>query len=230
MKTISLKGNGLIKVWSSFIDIDVPHLEEKFTYHLPLLPSANYMDAARKVDSRKLHMPTTAQFISLIDLVMQNPEQENCFEILSKFNNFHLWTSTEIITFKNGSLVYDNVDGSMPRYSASLLRLFDERDERVRLVSSFPRMKKMPIKEFLRSPYIVAQIGENMLESAERVISACNPNEAYFDISINSLEDEHRVTSLRNLGMFALDNKDPISNNATGYFIGIVPNKIIKRS
>jgi len=176
MVITNLKG-GQIKTGRT--ELDVSHLGRTLTYLLPLIGPDYYKNAMGKIDSQGLYRPTTAEVLSLIDLALQNQEEQHCAEILDKFRKNYLWTATESLSFSEGVLVYDNIDGKMPQTSKGLLELLNAKDKRVRLVSPGFKTGIMPISEFLMNSYTIAQAGEGMIETAERIAKACNKSRAY---------------------------------------------------
>ena len=177
MKVTNLKGKGKLRVGRT--ELDVPHLGKKLTFVLPLIGPNYHETAMDKIDSQGLYRPTTAQVLSLVDLALQNKEEPYCTEILKRFKEDYLWTATESLSFENGVLVYDDIKGKMPQTSKGLLGLVDKKDERARLVNPGFKTGIMPISEFLKNPYAIAQIGENMIETAERIAKAFNKKEAF---------------------------------------------------
>ena len=177
MEVHNLKGNGKLRIGRT--ELDVPYLGKTLTFMLPLIGPDYHKNAMTQIDSQKLYRPTTAEVLSLVDLALQNKKEPYCAEILRRFKEDYLWTATESLSFKDGILVYDNIEGKMPQTSEGLLGLVNEKDERVRLVNPGFRTGYISISEFLKNPYAIAQIGENMIETAERVAKAFNKKEAF---------------------------------------------------
>ena len=167
MKVTKLKGNGQLRIGRT--ELDVPHLGKTLTFIIPLIGPDYHKDAMAEIDSQGLYRPTSAEVFSLVDLALQNKNEPYCAEILRRFKENYLWTATESLSFKDGILVYDNIEGKMPQTSEGLLGLVNEKDERVRLVNPGFRTGYISISEFLKNPYAIAQIGENMMETAERI-------------------------------------------------------------
>ncbi len=149
-----------------------------------------------KIDSQDLYRPTTAETLSLVDLALQNPDEQYCAKILKRFKNNYLWTGTESLSFSEGVLVYDNIDGKMPQTSKGLLDLVNAKDERVRLVHSEFERGYMSISKFLKNPYTIAQIGENMIETAERIAKSISKKGAYVFGLDKSSSDTKRLTAV----------------------------------
>src|SRR3989344_9433318 len=194
MKVTNLKGEGKLRVGRT--ELDVPHLGKKLTFVLPLIGPNYHETAMDKIDSQGLYRPTTAQVLSLVDLALQNKEEPYCTEILKRFKEDYLWTATESLSFENGVLVYDDIKGKMPQTSKGLLELVNKKDERVRLVHPGFETGCMPISKFLKNPYVIAQIGENMMETAERIANAFNKKEAFVYGLDKSDSDVKRLTAV----------------------------------
>jgi len=190
----NLKGNGQLRVGKT--ELDVPHLGKTLTFILPLIGPDYHKNAMAKIDSQGLYRPTTAEVLSLVDLALQNKEEPYCAEILKSYKENYLWTATESLSFPEGVIVYDNIKGKMPQTSKGLLGLIDKKDERARLVNPGFKTGYMPISEFLKNPYTIAQIGENMIETAERVAKAFNKKEAYVRGLSKSDSDAKRLTAV----------------------------------
>jgi len=194
MAVINLNGNGQLRIGRT--ELDVPHLGKILTFMLPLIGPDYHKDVMGEIDSQKLYRPTTAQKLSLVDLAMQNLNEKHCAKISNRFKNNYLWTATESLSFTEGVLVYDNTDGKMPQTSEELLKLRDAKDKRVRFVKPGFEIGVMPILEFLKHPYTIAQVGEDMLETVERVAKACHKKEAYVFGLDKANSDEKRLTAL----------------------------------
>jgi|GEM_PF-2678316 len=176
MEVIELKGNGQLRTGRT--ELDVPHLGKTLTFVLPLIGPNYHRDVMQGIDSQGLYRPTTAQIFSLVDLALQNPDEPHCAEIRNRFKNNYLWTGTETLSFPDGVLVYDNIDGKMPQTSEGLIKLADAGDKRVRLVEPDFETGWMPIPKFLKNPKTIAQVGEEMIPIVERVAKACYKREA----------------------------------------------------
>jgi len=194
MEIITLKGNGQLRTGKT--ELDVPCLDKTLTFILPLIGPNYHENVMGEIDSQKLYRPTTAQTLSLVDLAMQNPKEKHCAEILNRFKNNYLWTATENLTFLEGVLVYDNTDGKMPQTSEELLKLYDAKDKRVRFVKPGFKTGVMPISEFLEHPYTIAQVGEDMFKTAERVAKVCHKKEAYVFGLYKANSDVKRLTAV----------------------------------
>jgi|SRR3989344_1896625 len=174
-------------------ELDVASLNKTFV--LPLIGPNYHKNAMEQVDSQGLYRPTTAQVLSLVDFVLDNKENPYCAKILRRFKRY-LWTGTETTSFKDGAIVYDNIDGKMPSDSKGLIKLLDSGDKRVRLVKPGFESGNMSISKFLKNSYTIAQIGEEMLPVAERIAKAFDKTEAYvFGIDKEDL-DEKRLTAV----------------------------------
>lgn len=148
------------------------------SYTPSLIGPGTHKEIMDKIDSEKLYRPTTAETLCRLDSAFQNSNEPNSAEILSKFRKNYLWTSTEISSFQEGIFVYDNSDGKMPKNKEDLIGLLNSKDKRVRFVCPEFKTGTMSLSEFLANPLTIAQIGENMLEIAERVAKSCNEKEA----------------------------------------------------
>lgn len=177
MAVLTLKGN--VKIRSFDTEIDVPYKGEIITFVRPLLKVYDDYDAVmREIDSQNLLRPTTAQTLSLIDLAKKNEDDDYCKRIFREFNLDSLWTSTESLSLPEGFIVYDNIDGKMPVNRKSLMEKSSAKDEFVRFVPRGFKTGSMPISDFLKHPYIIAQVGEDMLETLERVVKIYNEKTA----------------------------------------------------
>lgn len=194
MAQIELKGNG--KVRTGRTEIDVPHKGEIITFIYPLKGPNYHADIMSQVDSDGLLRPTTAQTFSLVDLAIQNSDEAHCKEVLNRFKNNYLWTATESLSVPAGVIVYDNTDGKMPANSKDLMVKLSAGDKSVRFVPKGFKTGAMPISDFLKHPYTIAQVGEDMLETVERVAKYYHKKEAYV-FGLDSAErDTRRFTAL----------------------------------
>jgi hypothetical protein len=160
------------------VALDVPHLGNPKTFMLPLIGPDTHGNVMSEIDRQNLYRPTTAEVFSLVDLALQNPKEPHCAEILSRFRNNCLWTGTETLSFPDGVIVYDNIDGKMPQTSEELIKLVDAKDKRVRLVKPDLKTDWVAISDFLKNSYTIAQVGEEMIPLVERVAKACHKTEA----------------------------------------------------
>lgn len=95
-----------------------------------------------------------------------------------------------------GVIVYDNRDGKMPSNSKDLMEKLNAGDKSVRFVPKGFRTGSMPISEFLKHPYTIAQVGEDMLETAKRVAEYFHKKDAYvFDLD-SAKSDTRRFSAL----------------------------------
>ena len=194
MAIITLNGNGQIKTGRT--EIDVPHKDGIITFVYPLKGPNYHSNVMSEIDSDSLFRPTTAQTFSLVDLAIQNKNEAHCAEVLNRFKNNYLWTSTESLSVPAGVIVYDNVDGKMPANSKDLLEKLSAGDSSVRFVPKGFKTGAMPISEFLKHPYTIAQVGEDMLETIERVAKYYHKKEAYVFGLDNAVSDTKRFTAL----------------------------------
>lgn len=187
MTIITLKGNGEIRTGRT--EIDAPHKEGTITFVYPMHGPSYHEKVMGEIDSDNLLRPTTAKTFSLLDLAINNPDEAFCSDILNKFKKNYLWSSTESVSFPKGVIVYDNSDGKMPQTSKGLLELIDAKDKRAGLVEPGFEIGVMPISEFLKNPYVIAQVGEDILEVVERVAKNCHKREAHVFALDRSNED-----------------------------------------
>jgi hypothetical protein len=197
METKQLKGEGkmLVEVVETARGIVVPHKNELLTFAFPMVGPGYFKNVMPEVD-KVGKRPTSAQTLSLVDLALQNQDNPYCQELLQRFRNQYFWTGTESTSFKEGVFVYDNVDGKMPSSSAELAKLHLVKDPRVRFVEKGFKTGVMPISEFLKHPYVIAQIGEDMIAVAERVAKKLHNTEAYAYGVNTANKDDHRYTAL----------------------------------
>lgn len=198
MATIELKGNGQLRIGRT--EIDVPHKGGIITSVLPLIGPNYHKDVMGEIDSASLLRPTTAQTLSLLDLAFQNPDDQHCEEILNRFRRDYLRTSTESLSFPEGVIVYDNIDGQMPSTSSELMKLVEAGNKRTRFVKEDFKTGWMSISDFLKHPYTIAQIGEDMIPVAERVAKQLHKKEAYVSGLSRANSDTKRFTALGGYG------------------------------
>jgi hypothetical protein len=208
MATILLKGNGQLR--TGRVALDVPHLGNPKTFMLPLIGPDTHGNVMSEIDRENLYRPTTAEVFSLVNLALRNPKEPHCATIIYRFRNNCLWTATETLSFRDGVIVYDNIDGKMPKTSRGLLQLIEAGDRRVRLLKPDFKTGCMSLVNFLKNPYTIAQVGEEMISVVERVAKACHKTRA----GILSLEkqrldiDANRQTAVcldKNRGSLVLD-------------------------
>ena len=222
MAVTELKGNGQLRTVRT--ELDVPHLSKALTFVLPLIGPSYHRTVMEGIDSQKLYRPTTAEVFSLVDLALQNPEEPHCAEILNRFRKNYLWTGTESLSFPDGVIVYDNIDGKMPQTREGLLKLADAKDNRVRIVKPDFSTDWMPIADFLKSPYTIAQVGEDMIQVVERVAKACHKREAGIWSLGKRASDTNRQTAVYSYwggGRLYLDGYC-LGGDGSGYGSGVL--------
>lgn len=196
MEVIKLKGNGQLRTGRT--EIDVPYLGRIITYVLPLIGPGYHKNVMEQIDSQtpKLLRPTTAQQLSLVDLALQNQDDTHCSAILQRFKENYLWTATEGLSFPEGYIAYDNIDGKMPQTSQELIKMLGVKDQRVRLVNPGFKTGYLPMSEFLKHPVLVAHVGEEMIPIVERVAKKFNRNGGYVFAVDKAGSDTKRLTAV----------------------------------
>jgi len=160
------------------------------------------------IDLKKFSIATTAQLFHYIDLALQNPDDPNSIQILKefkqkkpaqcylwnwleknhnpgyveikrRFSQEHFLSCTESYPCPGGVFVYDNLEGK-PISLKELSELYLINDPHLRFVEPGFETGFIPLADYLKNPYVIAQIGgEEMLDTVERVARACNGREAY---------------------------------------------------
>jgi len=190
MAIITLNG-GTIKTGRT--EIKFPHKDKTITFIYPPKGPGNYEYLMNQIDQEELLRPTTAEILSLIDIVLQNPDEKHCGDILYKLRGCHLWTSTENLYTKEGIFVYDNIDGKIFDNEEELFKKLGK-DNTIRFVSYGFKTGTQSVSDFVRNPYILAQIGEGLQEVVERVTSKLKEM-SYLDIGhISGVEKAERFT------------------------------------
>ena len=194
-KTLNGDGRMLVEVVETPRGIIVHHKNELLTFSYPMIGPGYFKKIMPEVDKIGKR-PTTAQTLSLVDLALQNPDDKYCQELLNRFRNQYFWTGTQSTSFNEGVIVYDNVDGKMPSSSGDLVKLHLVEDPRVRFVKKGFKSGSMPISEFLKHPYVIAQIGEDMIPIAERVAQKLHKTDAYVFGVESASKDVNQYTAL----------------------------------
>ena len=160
-------------------EIYVPHNEELLTFVYLTKGTSTYAEIMEHLTKEKLLMPTTAQLFSLLDLALQDPENFYYSGILNEFNSNFLWTSTENLFLTDGGvMVYDNTSNNMSVSKEDLIERLSSGDKTVRFVPSGFRTGCISLQDFLEHPYLIAQVGEDMLKTVERVAKNYNNTKA----------------------------------------------------
>jgi len=83
--------------------------------------------------------------------------------------------------YSAGTFVINDRDGKISRDRKDLTNLLNEKDPRLGWVKSgLENWKDMSISDLLNHPYFITQVGgEQMLDTAERVLKACHENFAF---------------------------------------------------
>jgi hypothetical protein len=227
MAEFNLNEGGKLRVERA--ELDVPHLRKILTFVLPPF-AGSYEKVMEDINTLGLYLPTTAEVVSLVDIVHKNLSETHCADLFHKLLHGCLLTSTETLAFSKGVLVYDNIDGKMPLSRDGLLDLFSSGDKRVRLVSSgFPghNCKDMHTKEFLKNPYALAQLGDKMNDIAERYSKTGYPKRMFISSDVPTLSenasDVHANTRVwidRSGGSLNIDRW-----SSSGYAVGLKRNE-----
>jgi hypothetical protein len=165
MQTIELTGGGQVREGRT--EVSVPYRDTTFV--MPLVGPNFHGGVMSGIDSQKLLRPTTAQVLALVDIAQQNSDVSVFPNLLERFKEDHLWSATENLSFSEGVLVYDNVDGKMSSDKGALQKLVISGDKRVRFVEPGFETGWMALDDALKNHYTIAQIGEDMLPVFERV-------------------------------------------------------------
>jgi hypothetical protein len=169
MQTKQLNGNGKMLVIAR-TELYAPHLDEVLAFALPMAGNGPYGAVMATINSERLARPTTAQTLSLVDLALKNKDDEHCEDILTKFRNQHFWSATENLWGKEDVVIYDNVDGKMPSDRASLIKRMKAGDKAVRVVPYGFETGSQSVTDFVKNPYVLAQVGNNK-DFAEDVVA-----------------------------------------------------------
>jgi len=195
MEIKQLNGDG--KIVSARTEIYVSHLGKVLAFSLPMAGPNYFKDVMAAIDEDKGLRPTTAQTLSLVDLALQNPDEEHCKDILSKFKSNYFWTATENLWGKEDVIVYDNADGKMPSGRKSLIKRYKDGDKAVRIVSYGFQKERQSVDELLKNPYVIAQVGDkDMLDVVKKVAEGVNKNKSYVWALDSTQKDVKRYTAL----------------------------------
>lgn len=193
MVTTDLKGGQLR---TGRTELDVAHLGGTRTFILPLVGPNYHKDVMGQIDSQKLYRPTTAEVFSLANVALQNSNEPNCAEIVSRFRNNYFWTATENLWVSDGVIVYDNTDGKMPSTRKDLTKRIEAGDKSVRFVPKGFKRDEQSVEELLKNPYLIAQVGgEEMLPIVEQVAKTLK-RKPYVWALDDVTSDTHRFTAL----------------------------------
>jgi len=151
-------------------EIDVPYQDRTITFVYPAKGPGIYQGVMDQVSLDGLLRPTSAQTISLVDSAFQDENEPEFKDVLTKFKNRYLWTSTENLSVpKQGIIVYDNINGKMPSTSKELLEMYEAKVPEVRLVPYGFKTGSQSISDFVKNPYVIAQFGEEQMDLVARV-------------------------------------------------------------
>jgi len=188
MQTKNITGNGKIVVVKN--GIYVSHKGEELTFGFPIIGPDYFSNVMGKIDGEKLSRPTTAQTLCLVDLALKNPDEKHCKDILSKLRNDWFWTSTENLWGEDDVIVYDNVDGKMPSRRKDLIKRYKDGDKAVRIVPYWFKTEIQSMKDLLKNPYVIAQVGDkNMLDVVRRVAEGLGKKDSSL-CTLNPTQDD----------------------------------------
>lgn len=190
---IDLKGNGRIeRLRSKGVDADaiwVPHRGKSipFVFIYDDHRRREYPTKLKELDAFGLVRPTVAQVFSLIDLVLQNQDETDCRDILKHLSDEGFLTTTVCENSDDGTFIYEDYGACCPRHGpphnrnflASMLNGEESRDGNVKSVRLVPRglcgvlrgfkTGEQSLSEFIRNPFVIAMVGEDMIPTVERV-------------------------------------------------------------
>ena len=164
------------------IEMDYRHRDETLTSVYPLAHQGYFQRVMGNITARKLLRPTTAQTFSLIDFALNNPDSQECKDIISIVNYEGLWTATENLWGDKDVIIYDNVDGKMPTDRKSLIKRMKDGDKSVRVAPyQFKSRGSQSISDFVTNPFIIGQVGdgdfaEEVVARVAKRISTLKPN------------------------------------------------------
>jgi hypothetical protein len=142
--------------------LEVPHGKGVVHFARSLEGPGRHSEVMGAIDSQDLLRPTTAQTLSLVRAALQNPEDEYCAEVLSRFSGpgSYLWTGTENLGFPGGAFLYDNVDGERSSISGGqLIEILAAGDSSVRFARKGFKFGELDIEDAVLNDYTVGQIG-----------------------------------------------------------------------
>lgn len=210
MLSKKLNGSGVMTI--SGTDIHVRHLDKILIFDLPMLGPHDF-DII--MESRKTcRWPTTAQMFSLLDVVLENPEEEYCRDIRNR-NRF--FTATENLWGGKDVIVYDDPWGKMPHVRESLIKRHKDGDNAIRIVPYGFKTGVQSVNELLQNPYLIAQIGsKDLLDTvkrvAEKAYTQCKPSIHVRETTKNQY-DVRRCTEIG----FSLNNDSLYLNGDISY-------------
>ena len=90
------------------------------------------------------------------------------------------WTSTKNLWAIGGIIVYDDPEGKMPSEVEPLLKLHKEGNPAVRLVRYGFKTGAHTISDFIKNPFVIAQVGNNdLMERVAQRARSMNSETAY---------------------------------------------------
>lgn len=142
------------------IQMGIPFLNSGDVFELPMYGPGDHAYVMGKIDSDTLLRPTVSQVLSLVDIVLQYPQEPYCEEILKKLKNgYKIWTATQKFLFPGGVFVYDNIDGKLPFDIKYLMELRENGDDRVRIVNEEFKIGEMSVRDSIKNQYTIALVG-----------------------------------------------------------------------
>ncbi len=226
----TLLGDGTIRILGT--EIDVPFGDEIITFKFPIYGPKSKLNGVTIIDDQNLLRPTTAQLLSLFNVAIKNKDDCYCRDIIQKLSENYYWSSTETL-FGEKIIVYDNIDGTMDCNEENLLKLYNQKIPKVRLVEKKELKGKQTLSKIIEDPYVIAQLGGDNL-FVEKIIPTLlenfNLNTESFKVlsnmpksmSLISSEIRHTIIhyspSSKNLHLTG--NIRP--ENKFGYLMGII--------
>ena len=218
--------------------IEVEHLGERLPFYLPLIGPGRHEDIMNGVTTQEFLRPTTAQMFSLVDAALQdemNGGENPYFEgVLDAMREKYVWTATRSLLGSDGLFVYDDVSGSMPKTRDGLIKFLENESGKVRLINPNFKPGCLTLAEFMEHPYLVAQVGEEMLPTVERVAKQIfNENAYLFGRTLGGegrgdfFDGNEALENLTSLNFFANDfvlNGCHVATDAEGFACGVYDN------
>jgi|SRR3989344_2262997 len=152
-------------------EINIPYQDRTITFIYLAKGPGTYQGVMDQVSLDGLLRPTSTQTISLVDSALQDENEPEFKDVLTKFKNRYFWTSTENLSVpKIGIIVYDNIDGKMPSTSKELLEMYESKHPSVRFAPYGFKTGIQDVSDFVKNPYVIAQFGEEQMDLVARVV------------------------------------------------------------